>query len=415
MSIFKSQLAKRNTEVIALISIAHASSHFYHLVIPSLFPWLIPAFGLDYIEAGFPVTVFFVVSAVGQSASGFLVEKIGAKNVLLSGLALLALSAFVLGSSVSYWMVVLAAITAGLGNCVFHASDFCLISSNVTKKWLGHAFAWHGITGNLGWAICPLFMVTISNMAGWRIAAYAASSVAILIFLLIFIRSSLFNNQEEEETEADRAPKAQTTFGFLRDHSVWLCFMFFFLTSGAFGILQSYGPTLFKKVYDLNLTLASTALTCYLVGSGVGGILGGFIVSQNRISRDKVVAGSLTFSACMAFLIASQIVPSWMVIPLMACMGFGVGVANPSRDVLIRETTINRLGTKILGRVYGFVYCGMDVGQSISPVLFGTLLDHGYFTITLASIAALQLCAVFTALNVGSAGHSSSPQSRQQA
>ncbi len=393
--------AKEDTEVIALVSLAHASSHFYHLVIPSLFPWLMPAFGLDFVDAGLPVTIFFVVSAFGQSASGFLVEKFGGKAVMYGGLILLAGSSFVLGSAMNYWMIVSAAILAGMGNSVFHPADFCLINASVTKGWLGHGFAWHGITGTLGWAICPLFMVTIATAAGWRIAAYAASSVAILILCLELCRGKLFKPLDTEDTTAAAKAQSNTAFGFLKEQTVWLCFFFFFFTSLGFGILQSFSPTIFDRIYGLELATASAALASYMIGSCLGGIAGGFIVSQDKLSKDKVVALSLTFSACMAIILASQFPAKWMVIPLMVCMGFGVGLANPSRDVLIRESTINRLGSKYFGRVYGFVYCGMDAGQSLSPLIFGSVLDHGYFSLTLGCVAFFQVCAIFTALRVG--------------
>ncbi|MCD8338847.1 MAG: MFS transporter [Burkholderiales bacterium] len=404
----RSKDAKHDTEVIALVSLAHASSHFYHLVIPSLFPWLMPAFGLDYIDAGLPVTAFFIVSAFCQSASGFLVEKYGAKVVLYGGLTSLALSSFVLGSAQSYAWIVAAGILAGIGNSVFHPTDFCLISASVSKNWLGHAFAWHGITGNLGWAICPLFMVSIASTLGWRTAAYAASSVALLILALELWGRNLFRPLDVSEPPTANPTKKNTAFGFLTEETVWLCFMFFFFTSFGFGVLQSFSPTIFGKIYGLSLAQASSALTSYMIGSGIGGILGGFIVSQDRLSRDKVVAWALTFSAVNAALLASQIPASFFVSPIMFLMGFGVGVANPSRDVLIRESTISKLGNKYLGRVYGFVYCGMDVGQSLSPIVFGAILDRGLFATALAGVAVCQTCAIFTALRVG--GSSKEPQ-----
>ncbi len=402
-----SQQAWEDTEVIALISLAHASSHFYHLVIPSLFPWLMPAFGLDFVDAGFPVTIFFVVSALCQSISGFFVEKFGGKIVMYGGLILLAGSSFVLGSAVNYWMIVATAILAGIGNSVFHPADFCLISASVTKKWLGHGFAWHGITGTLGWAVCPIFMVTIATAAGWRVAAYAASSVAIVILCLELFCGKLFKPLDTEDTTATAKAHSNTAFGFIKEQTVWLCFFFFFFTSLGFGILQSFSPTIFYRIYGLDLATASAALASYMIGSSLGGIAGGFIVSQDKLSKDKVVALALTFSACMAIIMASQLPAGWMIIPLMACMGFGVGLANPNRDVLIRESTINRLGSKYLGRVYGFVYCGMDFGQSLSPLIFGSVLDRGYFSLTLGCVALFQVCAIFTVLRVGGISASS--------
>ena len=143
----------KDFEAIFLVSIAHASSHFYHLVIPSLFPWLMPAFNLNFVQAGALMTTFFVTSAVGQSASGFFVDKTGPKAGMYLGLILLASSAIVLGLSVNYPMLFLAAALAGAGNSVFHPADYSLMNYNISKRMLGHAFAWHTFTGNIGWEI----------------------------------------------------------------------------------------------------------------------------------------------------------------------------------------------------------------------------------------------------------------------
>ena len=91
----------------------------------------------------------------------------------------------------------------------------------------------------------------------------------------------------------------------------------------------------------------------------------------------------LTFAAVMAAILASQILTGYWAVVLMCLMGLGTGVAAPSRDIMIRGATVAKLGKKSFGRVYGFTYCGMDVGQSLTPILFGPLLDVGMFTAVL--------------------------------
>ena len=101
---------------IFLVSIAHASSHFYHLVIPSLFPWILPHFGMNFLQGGTLMTTFFVTSAVGQSMSGFLVDKVGGRTSMYTGLVLLIASAVALGMAENVQMLYLSAMLAGAGN-----------------------------------------------------------------------------------------------------------------------------------------------------------------------------------------------------------------------------------------------------------------------------------------------------------
>jgi MFS family permease len=82
----------------------------------------------------------------------------------------------------------------------------------------------------------------------------------------------------------------------------------------------------------------------------------------------------------------------------MAVIGLAIGLAGPSRDLLVRRVTLAGLGKSAYGRVYGLVYSGLDVGLAASPVLFGWLLDHGMPRGVLLGVAALQVVAVVAAL-----------------
>ena len=90
------------------------------------------------------------------------------------------------------------------------------------------------------------------------------------------------------------------------------------------------------------------------------------------------------------------------VLPLMAVMGFGVGIAGPSRDLLVRKAATQGLGEASFGRVYGFVYSGLDIGLATAPLIFGPIMDGGHFGAMWVGVALLQGLAVVSALRVGS-------------
>src|SRR5688500_20265198 len=97
---------RRDAEVIALVGLAHGTSHFFHLMLPPLFPWLMRDFALSFTEAGLLMTVFFVISGVGQALAGFVVDRFGARPVLFFGVATLGVSGLVLlvwGDSAVCW------------------------------------------------------------------------------------------------------------------------------------------------------------------------------------------------------------------------------------------------------------------------------------------------------------------------
>jgi len=165
----------------------------------------------------------------------------------------------------------------------------------------------------------------------------------------------------------------------------------------AFGILQNYAPAILSHVYGVSLVLATGGLTAYLLGSSAGMIVGGFLAERG----DRLVAAALGFAAIMSTVLASGAMPALALWPLMAAMGFGVGMAGPGRDLLVRRAATSRFGRGSFGRVYGFVYSGLDTGQALSPVLFGPLLDAAHFNQALVAVALLQASGLVFALNVG--------------
>ncbi len=404
---------RHDAEVIGLVALAHGTSHFFHLLLPPLFPWLMRDFSLSYTEAGVLMTVFFVVSGIGQALAGFVVDRIGARPVMFFGIATLATSGIVLGFATSYAMLLLVAAVAGLGNCVFHPADFTLLNHRVTPTRLGHAFSVHGLSGNLGWAIAPMFMAGMAATWGWHVAGFAAAAVGFSVLTVLVIRrgalSAAARTVVVQPDAAATDPVAQRQFGFLGSGAVWLCFFFFLLTTGAVGILQTYAPAILSEVYRVTLVFATGSLTAYLLGGAAGMVLGGFLAARSE-NNERLIAAALGLSATTAVALATGAVAVWMLLPLMVVLGFGVGVAGPNRDLLVRRAATGRFGKRAYGRVYGFVYSGADAGFATAPLLFGPLLDRGQFSAALVAVAVLQVAALTTAWRVGGAARAVRPQ-----
>jgi len=394
---------RNDVEVIGLVGLAHGTSHFFHLMLPPLFPWLMRDFDLSYTQAGMLMTAFFVVSGVGQALAGFLVDRVGARPVLFGGVALLSLSGVVLGFATTYPMLMLAAAVAGCGNSIFHPADFTLLNRRVAQPRLGHAFSVHGLSGNLGWAAAPVFMAGIAATAGWHVAGFAAACVGALVLTILWWRRDVLDDAAAEVVAPAHDSGARVRshqFAFLASPAVWLCFAFFFLMTSAFGILQNYAPAILGNVYGVSLVLATAGLTSYLAGSAVGTITGGFLAARSE-RNERIIALALGLAAVMALLLASGLVPPALLLPLMAVMGFGVGTAGPNRDLLVRRAATSQFGKASFGRVYGFVYSGLDTGLALSPLIFGPLLDAGRFTTALTAVAVLQAASLLTAMRVG--------------
>jgi len=389
---------RADATVISLVGFAHGTSHFFHFVLPPLFPFLMQEFGLTFTQVGAAMTVFFVVSGIGQALAGFVVDRVGGLRVLYGGVALLSLGGLGYAFAQSYPMLLGAAAIAGLGNSVFHPADYTLLNRRVSASRLGHAFSVHGLTGSLGWAAAPVFVLAVAQSMGWRAACAGASMVGFVALAFLFVNRRTL--QDAASLHADVPRRRGRSFAFLGTLVVWMCFAFFFVAVMAFGGLQNYAPAIFHQAYGVTLAFATTALTAYLLASAAGVAAGGFFASHGE-KQDRLVAYALFAAALCSVLLASGAVPAWSVVGLMAVMGFGVGFSGPSRDILVRRAATSTFGTGAFGRVYGFVYSGIDAGLAVAPLVFGPFMDAGQPSRVLWGIAGLQGLAIVAALSVG--------------
>lgn len=393
---------KQDAVVIALVGLAHGISHFFHMILAPLFPWLKDAFHLSYAELGLLMSAFFIVSGIGQACAGFVVDRIGARSVLFFGISCLAVSALLLSVAPNYTVLMLGSILAGIGNSVFHPADFTILNKCIHAPRLSHAFSVHGICGNLGWAAAPLFLVTLTQLYDWRTALLMAAALPLLVLVVLVSYRDLL--QPRPTSAATSASPKQTQahkeehslFYFLSLPAVWMCFLFFFLISMGIGGIQSFTATALHDLYGMSLSWATAAYAAYMLSSALGMAWGGFISAKTQ-DHDKTIRLAFSFSAVMAVILASGISPAPVALALMAALGLGAGIAGPSRDLLIRSATPKNA----TGRVYGIVYSGLDIGLALSPAIFGAVMDRHHPSWVFIGIAVFQLCAIATATGVG--------------
>jgi MFS family permease len=383
---------KKDVEIISLIGLAHSISHFFHLIIAPLFPWIKVEFGLTYAELGLLMTTFYVVSSVVQSTSGLLVDRYGARPMLFIGIFFLMISAFILGFAQTYTMLLIGVSIAGLGNGVFHPVDYTMINHLVKEKNLAHAYSVHGVTGYLGWAAAPLFLLSLTALFdSWRVAEFGAGILAgIVLLILLYRRKQLEDHEVDNHYEEKEAPIA--TLAIFKLPSMWMSWLFFYLTSFGFAGIQSFSSSALVDIYQIPISLTASSYTLFMICSALGLIAGGFVATKIS-DPDRVITTAFLISGVMAIVTGMGIFPGWTVPVLFALMGFGGGMAGPARDLMVRAGTPKGAS----GRVFGLVYSGIDFGAASGPVLFGLFMDWKSPEIIFYSIAVLQLIAVLVA------------------
>jgi MFS family permease len=384
---------RRDVKVIGLIGSAHCLSHFFQLVLPPLFPLLRAEFDVSYTTLGALVSVFYVASGLCQFGAGFAVDRFGARPVLFGGISLLAGGALVAGFMPDVFWLFPVVFMMGVGNGVFHPADFAVLNANVAPRRLGHAYSTHGVGGSLGYALAPVVSYGLGSMIGWRHALVVLGAVGLVALAALATQRHALASRAH-----DAVAPHHTLAGSLelfRQKAIVLCFLFFaVLTLATIGI-QTFAGTALNAAYGVPLALATSALTAYLLGSTTGILAGGFLAAHTA-HHDRVAASGLFAGGALMLLIGAVPAVASLAIALFAVTGFALGATGPSRDMIVRGATPPGAS----GRVYGFVYSGLDLGSTIAPVAVGTVLDHGEPRAVFVAVAVCLFLAIGTVLQV---------------
>lgn len=383
---------RRDVRVIGLISAAHAFSHFFQLALPPLFPLLRVEFDVSWTLLGLLVGVYYGASGVTQFAAGFAVDRLGARPVLLAGLGLAAggtvVAALVPGA---YWLFPVVALM-GVGNGVFHPCDFAILNANVATRRLGYAYSTHGVGGNLGYALAPIVSYALAAAFSWRVALACMGVVGLVALGVLASQRAYLTSHRAQDAHMHTLKGSLALFA---QPAIALCFGYFVVQTMASVGLQTFLPSALNSGLAVPLVLATSAVTAYLLG-GTGGIIAGGFLAARTMRHDLVAASGLLAAASLLAIVAFGATPIVAIVPLFALIGFMMGTTGPSRDLIVRNATPKGAA----GRVYGFVYSGLDLGAMVGPVWFGVMLDHALGREMFYVVAALLVLAVGTVVRV---------------
>jgi len=366
--------------VVAPVCAAHFLSHYYMIILAPLFAFVRADYGVSYTDLAFALTAFNMVSAVLQTPAGFLVDRIGARIVLIAGVAL-GTAAFAIAGLVDSFAVFIAMFAvAGLGNTAYHPADYSLLSHHSTPARIGQIFSFHTFSGILGAAVAPATLLAMQSRFGWR-GAFVGAAILGFAVLALLIAQRPTPADRSAETKRRGAPPAEAAARTSpHDDSGWrlllsppiilnLCF---FILISVMGGLNNFLVVALGALYATPGTLANVALTGLLSMNALGVLVGGVLAS--RTTRHAIVAAlGLAFAGMVTALVGTVGFSSYLLVLMTSLSGLFVGIASPSRDMLVRAVT--PLGA--YGRVFGFVSSGFNIGSMIAPTIYGMLMDHG--------------------------------------
>jgi MFS transporter, FSR family, fosmidomycin resistance protein len=360
---------ERDVRVISLIGVAHGASHYYQLAFVTMLLIVREKAGLSFTDVGALGAVFYAVSGICQTLAGFAVDRFGARPILAGGLALAAIGLALTALADSFLTFAAISVVGAIGNCVFHPADFALLNSSVNQRRLGRAYSIHGLGGSLGWAAAPIIYF-LDDLVGRTGAALIGALPGLILAVLVLGHRRFFVDHRAEVRAAAVAEGAKSGLSLFLQASILLCFAYFALIAvNTVGIQQMAVPA-WIEMFGVSERYAALCLIVFMVGSAAGMLAGGFFADSVR-RHDLVASGGLLAAAALTVPIATQGVTPSLLLPLLALAGFAGGATNPSRDMIVRQATPPGAS----GKVFGFVYSGLDVGSLTGPPLFGHLLD----------------------------------------
>lgn len=373
-SLPRAAAATSETQILLAVSAAHLVSHFYIMVLPVLLPLLKDRLQVGFFELGLALTTFNVVTGLTQAPMGALVDRIGARPVLIGGLILGGLAFASLGLSNAYAWLLVAAVVAGLANCVYHPADYAMLADGISEGRVGRAFSVHTFAGFLGGAIAPATLLALAAYGGTETALMCAGLVGPAVALALFLMPAQPSSEPHHKAHVGGKPGSSVGAGLTSVMTPPVLAMtgFFTLLALSNSAINSFSVVALMATQGISFAAANAALTAYLAASAIGVLLGGWLA--DRTSRHgNVTALGFGVAAAIMTLVATLTLSVAALVLAMGFAGIIFGMIQPSRDMLVRKAA----PPGAAGRVFGIVSTGFNIGGIIGPPMFGWLMDNG--------------------------------------
>ena len=371
--------------ILGLLGAGHMMSHFYSNTLPPLLPLLNSDLGISYTMLGALLSLRGIMSSGMQIPAGFLVDRYGAKLILTIGLAMCAIGTLMTAAAVDYWMILLGGVVLGIGNSAFHPADYSIMSASMDENFMGRAFSLHSFSGNLGNAIAPAVLITITAFYNWRISLLVAGIAGFIILAGLLTQWKYISEdsvprgrkkKSQEPAEASVAEEPQSAWEVMRyiltSPAILFLFLYYCMNTLASGGLRNFAVAGLVETHGAAPTLANAAFTAFLIASAAGVLLGGWMADYTR-RHELIAAVGLAISAGVLVLVGAYSMQLVLLVIIFSFAGLTHGMIGPSRDMLIRRASPKGA----IGKVFGFVFSGQTIGQAIAPLVFGFMIDSG--------------------------------------
>ena len=401
---------RNDRAITALVMVAHGMVHTYELSIPIFVSiWLVQfdpvsvaglTVGISEASLGLVVTAGFALFGLGALPGGVLVDRIGSRRLIAACLFGMAASFLLLSAATGLVVVALALLLWGAAASVYHPAGLTLVSKGIRDR--GTGFAYHGMAGNVGIGLGPLFTAILLLFFEWTTVA-GTLAVPALVAGVYATRAEFDEtaavSADGGESKASTGVDSPAEFLAESRHLFAGSFVVVFLIVMCSGLyyrgVTTFLPELLGGLPGLEPVPLGTLLPAdYLDAGGtrggertlnperyvysgllIVGVFGQYVGGRltDAVQVEYALVGAF---GVLAFLALSFLpVASLGIVPLLlvsAVLGFTLFVVQPMYQSTVAEYT--PAGTR--GLSYGFTYLGVFGVGALGGAVAGLVLTY---------------------------------------
>lgn len=383
-----SELRRWRALVFSSSWLGYAGLYFCRKAFYAVKPAMKDDLGLGWSELGDFGLAYLIAYTAGQFTSAATGTRLGARRLILIGMAASITSNVVFGLSNTYWQIMVFMVVNGLAQATGWPSCVSVLARWTSRQERGLIMGLWGTCYQLGGVAATSWAVWWLDRLGWRSAFFAASCVlaGVWAYNFLFLRSAPEDAglepipednllDEKQQSAAAAASGAPGFWTASRVTTVALLGMFYLGVKFIRYTLWSWAPALLTTNFDVELANAGYLSTVFDLAGFAGVIVAGTL-------SDRVFAGrraSLSLIMIMGMMVGCVllwVVGSSSLVLFVGLMGL-IGFMLFGPDSLISGAGAADLGNKKAAIVAAGVINGLgSVGAVIQELLVSRSLDE---------------------------------------
>lgn len=279
--------------LISYIAAAHGLVHIMELTYPALLSRIEDDFGVRSVVSGAVATLFGWAFGSSAIPSGFLVDRLGSRRVMVYAFFGGAVMATLAGLAPNEWF--LAAALAGLGLTIglYHPAGLSATAQGIRQRQM--ALGLHGVAGNIGQALAPAIAVGLAIAIDWRAAFFFVAALSAALGIVMALTHLPVHG--EEEVQARREPPADGAAP--QRHALLVPLIVVYAGFVLSGMVYRGAITFLPKHLEelVNEDFGAAFVTVALLMGAVGQLVGGYLSHRVRLERLAPVIALATVPA----------------------------------------------------------------------------------------------------------------------